>query len=97
MGIKLFSDSSPAPNPNPYNYKIVRSYYDGHLVLVNYPDCTSFGGNKLLLLKEPHRGGSLDPHLLSESHIVLARFTPNKLGRKLARAALKAYLDMYGN
>lgn len=97
MGIKLFSDSTPSINPDPYRYKILRSYYDGHLLLVNYPDCTSFGGNKLLLLKEPHKDGPLDPHLLSESHVVLARFTPNKLGRTLARAALKAYLDIYGD
>lgn len=41
-------------NPDPKNFKIIKTeitQFDTTIMLVNYPNCTTFGGNKLLLLK----------------------------------------------
>lgn len=93
MGVlKLFSDSSPSnysnPNPNPNDFSIIQTekINDKFIVEVKYHGCTTFGGRKLLLLKsEYYNGNPLDPHLLGEDHIVLARFEPNGQGWCLAR------------
>ncbi len=84
-----FCDTTP--NPNPHRFEIVDAeLINGHTLLyVRYPNCTTFNGMKLLLL----RGFNiyftkLDPHFLNDpKHPVVARFIPNEDGYKMAVAA----------
>ena len=87
--IKLFSGSdSGLPNPNPENYRVLDVTWNVSrtvtLVRVMYPDATTFGGAKLLLLDgyfgltEIQKFSELDPHFL-ESNNVIARFRPTHL------------------
>ena len=76
------------PNPNKHNFR-VKGYIYGDvydLLIVNYPDCTTFDGVKLLLVN----AGSvdkdtkeLDPHFLEDGD-VKARFEPTDEGMALA-------------
>ena len=75
-------------NPSAFRFKILLSeYINGNtILLVNYPDCTTFQGNKLLLLRGQYKNFKiLDPHFLDENHPVIARFLPNPEGWKMAR------------
>jgi len=75
-------------NPDPRNFKVIwATAVNGNtIMMVNYPNCTTFGGNKLLLLRGvwPTTMSKLDPHFLEGDHPVVARFLPNKEGIKLA-------------
>jgi hypothetical protein len=75
-------------NPNPYNFKIVwASVVNGHTIMkVNYPNCTTYKGNKLLLLRGVHttQMTKLDPHFFEGDHPVIARFEPTQEGNQLA-------------
>jgi hypothetical protein len=87
-----FLDSSP--NPNPRRFEILDTeYHNGNtILLVHYPDCTTFEGQKLLLLKGVHAlFTELDPHFLDDDHPVIARFIPNEDGYKMALASAKAF------
>lgn len=81
-------DEIVPPNPNPNKFSIIKvekidSYW---IAEIRYSGCTTFGGHKLLLMnKDPNSCWTIDPHLLSEDHCVIARFRPNKMGWKLAR------------
>lgn len=81
-------------NPNPHNFKVRwAEVHNGHTVMmVNYPNCTTFGGDKLLLLRGiwPPTMRKLDPHFLDGNHPVIARFLPNKEGVLLAIAAARS-------
>jgi hypothetical protein len=93
MGVSLGFGTSEArrpasPDPIPSKFKILsRTDFDHgiSIVLVKYEGCTTFNGLKLLVTKgleaEPQE---LDPHLLGEGHVVVARFEPNSLGSTLA-------------
>lgn len=86
--------------PNPFDYHIVKiEWVAGHtIVLANYHGCTSFGGNKLMLIRgsipneytenlgnADNKELPLDPHFLNEEYPVIARFIPNEEGWKMAR------------
>lgn len=94
----FLSSGRPAkpPNPDPYNFKIKHATsVNGYTIaLVNYPGCTTFGGDKLLLIRGdlPPRQGhpKLDPHFLEGGHPVIARFLPNDEGFKLANVCAHA-------
>lgn len=79
-----------APQPNPYNFKVVSEKVAGDYLLaeVNYPDATNFEGNKILLVqgRETLKNlSSLDPHFLKHSGVlILARFRPDIHGRAMA-------------
>lgn len=81
-------------NPNPYNFKIVwASVVNGHTIMkVNYPNCTTYKGDKLLLLRGVHstRMEKLDPHFFEGDHPVIARFEPTQEGNMLANACANA-------
>ena len=47
-------------------------------VVVKYPHCTNFDGEKVLLMK------ALDPHFYEDNKIV-ARFKPDEEGKRLAK------------
>jgi len=81
--------SKKLPNPNPSNFRIIKSEEIGMVlvVMVLYPDCTTFEGKKILVyrcttLNDLLSQGHLDPHF-SDSDIwrsPIARFRPTKEG-----------------
>lgn len=85
------------PNPNPFRFKIEKhEVWNGNTVLVvHYPDCTTFGGYKILVLKgiftETSNITVLDPHFLEGNHPVIARFLPSDSGLRLARLTAQNY------
>lgn len=79
-----------SPLPNQFRFEILSTIeIVGDLVLieVRYPDCTTFGGIKILLLEskhyDPKKIDVLDPHFLENNNVV-ARFKPTARGMKLA-------------
>lgn len=93
MGIPLFhpsgdtSDPQP-PNPNPKNFKILAVSVAKRkrsicVVEVNYPGCTTFEGNKILVyeanLAAFSHPSTLDPHF-TESGALIARFPATDSG-----------------
>lgn len=81
-----------ASNPNPSKFKVLKEEHleRGMILLVNYEGCTTFNGNKLLLLRcriDLKYFAKLDPHLLGDGHIVCARFEPTEEGWNMARMA----------
>lgn len=81
-----------SPNPNPYKFKVLKEerLEKGMILLINYEGCTTFGGDKLLLLRckiDLKYFGKIDPHLLGDGHIVCARFEPTEEGWNMARMA----------
>jgi hypothetical protein len=81
--------SSPLPNPDPYNYRILEHKQIGSFLLVKirYPDCTNYEGTKILVykdttlnkLKSQH---SIDPHFSENKTKIspFARFEPTSSG-----------------
>ena len=92
MGMKLFSDSvwgTVDANPDPNNYKIKEHFTLGNylIVKINYPDATSFEGNKVLVFKDCSlyqlkKQKTIDPHFCNNKkyHSPIARFEPTKEG-----------------
>lgn len=84
MGMRtLFSDSGKSGNPDPCRFRLVSWIQYGSYILakVNYPDCTGFEGNKLLVFKGLSVGeltglSVLDPHFTIDGRII-ARFRPD--------------------
>jgi len=96
--IKHFSSDSrdfnynPTPNPDPNKFKLVwHENINGYpVLLVNYPDCTNYEGDKILvydrdfdinILLCTHR---IDPHFYSAKDSPIARFEPTQRGWKMA-------------
>jgi hypothetical protein len=77
--------SLPVSNPKPDNYVInSKQLINGYTILeVNYPDCTNYEGNKILVFKGEPPTGKLDPHFHPESKLV-ARFVPEEGGMQMA-------------
>jgi hypothetical protein len=76
-------------DPDPKNYKIVKSEQIGeHLVvLINYPNCTNYEGDKTLLylnvtLTQLMSQKHIDPHFSDNREFIspFARFVPTRLG-----------------
>lgn len=106
MGLQVFSSSEyeepsailsivnkKIPNPDPTNYRIIKSEVWGvYLIIkINYPECTNYEGNKILLykntsLEELIRQGSIDPHFCKNDnyHSPIARFEPTEQGWNMA-------------
>ncbi len=81
-------------NPDPNNFKILDTQYvrddnspdvDMYLILlVNYPDCTTFEGDKVLVYKNFYHSGfidKLDPHFTDKEHSPIARFPATEMGK----------------
>lgn len=77
------------PNPDPRNFKIVRSFsVDRNVILwVTYPDCTNYEGNKILFFHncfviEIENQKILDPHFSENPDYIspFARFEPTEAG-----------------
>lgn len=90
MGMSLFSEgSTAAPNPDPKKFTILRlTEFPGDNVItiaeVHYPGCTTYGGNKILVLlaseEEVRARAELDPHFF-DGNGLLARFPFTRDGR----------------
>jgi hypothetical protein len=87
------------PNPDPKNFRIRRSEQIGRMLLieVNYPDCTNYEGNKILLYKDVtmdqlERQGSIDPHFSENVKFAspIARFVPTEEGWMWAKVVASA-------
>lgn len=76
------------PNPNPSNYKIIRSKQVGkYLVIkIKYSDCTNYEGNKILIfrstLEKLKKQKLIDPHFSENKNFIspIARFEPTFSG-----------------
>ncbi len=102
MGIKHFSDSDTlAPNPDPKKFEIKTWWTEGRYVaaLVHYPGCTSYQGNKVIVLTDDDnsilRRIELDPHFTEGSDVV-ARFPATAEGWNDAIAYCKFKADDNG-
>lgn len=94
MGVlKLFSSgSNPQPgNPDPRRFTVKRAmgYGDYWVRLwLNYPDCTNYGGDKILVYEGYHhkelRPGPLDPHFIESGISSIARFEPTERGWEMS-------------
>jgi len=86
--IRYTPTTKTSPNPNKYRFAI-RSIVFGErydLVQVHYPDCTTFNGIKVLVVKKDSitsKTKEIDPHFFENGNIV-ARFAPTEEGIKLA-------------
>lgn len=89
MGMIHFSCSSStktAPNPNPKRFTIKYSKQVGEycLLRLNYPDCTTFGGDKVLVIKGLKKDilslKKIDPHFLENGLDIIARFPATDSG-----------------
>ena len=101
MGISPFRRSSFSsydgclqPNPNPVNFTVRKSIEleNGNLiVVVNYPDCKNYEGNKIILyrqisLQDLLRQRKIDPHFSENKSFFspFARFEPTTQGLEAA-------------
>lgn len=92
----------PNPIPNPKNFAIVKTeQYDTLLiVMINYPDCKNYEGNKILvfenIMESQLRAISfIDPHFCAgSSHLSpIARFEPTKRGWQMAQDFTKSWMQ----
>jgi hypothetical protein len=76
------------PNPDPTKYKILwtKALGDFLVVLIKYPNCPTYEGEKLLVFKNPPADlltrGRIDPHFSSKTpeYSPIARFRPTEEG-----------------
>lgn len=93
---KMYTPSSPNPNPNRFKIKKWHSTKYGTVLKVKYLDCTNYEGNKILLYKnvgyaELSEKSSLDPHFSIEKDSPFARFEPTSAGWEAAVSILNSW------
>lgn len=82
--------SSKSPDPNPWRFKIKRYHeYNRHVgVVINYPDATTYKGDKVLVFKGSFsklKGRSnIDPHFTGKALDAIARFPGDPQGWDMA-------------
>ncbi len=96
MGLRIFSSSTGEnPNPDPFNRVIKKINVVGQycVCLINYPDCTTFKGDKVMVYCcPPHhirRAQAIDPHFLESGMSPIARFPGNDSGWEYAMSFAK--------
>tara|TARA_R110002167_G_scaffold346501_1_gene557076 strand:+ start:158 stop:466 length:309 start_codon:yes stop_codon:yes gene_type:complete len=75
------------PNKFNFNIMLIMNGQSYDMIYVNYPDCTTFNGDKLLVVNKDSVDGkttNLDPHFF-EDGIIVARFPPTDEGFNLAK------------
>lgn len=78
------------PNPDPNRFKVIKYQEVGAylIVLVNYPDCTNYEGNKIMFYKTTYKEFSrkyrIDPHFCENCFSPIARFKPDDEGWQMA-------------
>jgi len=94
MGVSIFKVSNGTNiekgNPNPKNFNILEvREIDSYLIAkINFPDCTNYEGNKIIVFqnmssKHLYTLKDVDPHF-TENNSIIARFRPDELGMKMA-------------
>lgn len=89
------SYSSPAKslgNPDPSDYKIVKVHEQNGftIMLINYPNCTNYEGNKILVFEakliDIINQKMIDPHFFDSNKQIspIARFVPSDKGWQMA-------------
>lgn len=92
IGFSSCESTTKPPNPNKHNFKVM-GYIRGDvydILIVNYPDCTTFDGLKLLVVRTgtvDENTKELDPHFLEDGKVI-ARFIPTGEGINLAQQLL---------
>jgi hypothetical protein len=99
MGLNLlgsrdrYEAGMPAPtDPDPKKFIIKELTQIGHYVIakVNYPNCTTFDGNKILVFEHATTNGVrvmsiIDPHFTERRSSPIARFSATERGELLAK------------
>lgn len=87
------SSTTTLSKPDPKNYSIIKHEELGKylLIMINYPDCSNYEGNKILLfkgikLKDLKKQKMIDPHFSDNDKYwsPVARFEPTELGWNMA-------------
>lgn len=74
------------PNPKKFVLEIVVEIFNHTLIFLNYPNCTNYEGNKIILFRNTSKREVLkikeiDPHFTEENKLKpFARFEPTKEG-----------------
>lgn len=84
------------PDPTRFTIKQVEEHGEFLIVHANYPNCTNYEGDKLLLfkgitLRQLGDSEQLDPHFRPEKLSPVARFRPDNEGWTFARTLAKEY------
>ena len=82
--------SPPEPNPKDFSIESLTECHGWTIALVNYPACTTYGGNKLLVYdcgaNRVRNQKILDPHFLEKDRLSpIARFEPTERGMALSK------------
>lgn len=93
------------PNPNPRNFRIQRFVASGNylVVLINYPDCTNYEGNKIMIFEgidgsQLEKLDFIDPHFCCGDHLSpIARFEPTDRGWDMACKLMKDLSNEQGH
>jgi hypothetical protein len=83
-----------SPNPDPRRFSVKEEFVVGNAVVarLHYPDCTTYGGEKVLVyddrraFDELKLSGVVDPHFLEGRVSPVARFAADERGWRLAMA-----------
>jgi len=80
-------------NPDPNNFRVLeeKAVGDYLMLLVNYPNCTNFEGDKILVFKSfssakellRFTDNKLDPHFARGQTAPIARFPPTENGKAM--------------
>ena len=96
---------STSSNPNPNNYKILKSFesFPYLLVMIEYPDCDNYEGKKILLyetlgikyLEIQGKSVGIDPHFSDNAqfHSPIARFVPTEKGWEMGKMLIERMLN----
>ena len=80
------------PNPNPSHYRLKRWDQIGKylIVLVNYPDCTNYEGDKIMVyeatIEDFASQTKIDPHFCQDCFSPIVRFKPDDEGWEMAES-----------
>ncbi len=95
---KTKKETTPG-NPDPNNYQLIKAEeYNGYLVvIIKYPDCTNYEGQKILVFKgitllQLVNQKLIDPHFFpgdKKYTSPIARFVPTEEGWNMAVALVK--------
>lgn len=95
----MFTSSKVNINPNPSKFKIKEMIQSGIYLIVeiNYPNCTNYEGNKILVFKNIGIETlcdmrEIDPHFTNSSNLI-ARFVPTNEGWDAAMKMVRALAE----
>jgi hypothetical protein len=100
-GQKSIESKDNISNPDPTKWSIIKSKNIGEflIVLINYPNCTNYEGNKILIydnsvtIEDLYKQKLIDPHFSNnkEYYSPICRFRPDKTGWKMAVSFCENY------